>query len=48
MTKLRKYQDEFLFRANLQIPEKLRAEYQKNICLEKEKTFFEHIFILKL
>ena len=37
--KLRKYY-EFLSKENSQIPEKMRAEVQKIICLDNEKTFW--------
>ena len=35
-------------RANLQIPEKLRAEVQNIIGLDKENKILEHVFKLKI
>ena len=37
----------FLSRVNLQIPEKLRAQVEKIICLVKENKSFEVVFKLK-
>ena len=50
MKKWRKYSDDFLFRANLQISEKLTSKVEKNIYIDKKKkiwnTFFRNISVL--